>query len=122
MQIDPTIIPDAAVERLSDLLLGRVGLGGFPFSDAARISRHRAMADILREIIPLLAVPNQPTIVRLDDAADLDEMIPEHVDVHIDRIHGRQFWVGFTRADGTVDHVTIRAKRAMVTMTFQEDC
>ena len=122
MQIDPTVIPDAAVERLSDLLLGRVGMGGFPFSDAARLSRHRAMADILRQIIPLLTVPRKPAIVRRDETGDLDEVILEGVDVHIERMHDRQFWIGFDHADGTVDHVTIGAKRAMVTMTFQEDC
>ena len=122
MQIDPIIIPDAAVERLARLMLSdSIATWGL-LSDAVKHKCKRAAADMLREIIPLLAVPRQPAIVRLDETGDLDEVILEGVGVHIERMRDNSFWIGFDHPDGTVDHVTIRAKRAMVTMTFQEDC
>ena len=123
MQIDPTIIPDAAVERLARLLVIEGSATTWEWlSDIAKHKRKRAAADMLREVIPLLAVPRQPAIVRLDETGDLDEVILEGVGVHIERMRDNSFWIGFDHPDGTVDHVTIRAKRAMVTMTFQEDC
>ena len=54
MQIDPTVIPDAAVERLAN--------SSFFLPDTWLIrtaykSRMTSAAALLREIIPLLAVP-----------------------------------------------------------------
>ena len=83
-----------------------------------RLARPAPVADV----IPLLAVPRKPAIVRLDGTGDLDEVCLDGVDVHIERMADNRFWIGFDHPDGTVDHVIISAKRAMVKMTFQEDC
>ena len=54
MQIDPTVIPDAAVEKFARML---VGLKWRDLAVDEVRGVKRAAADILREIIPLLAAP-----------------------------------------------------------------
>ena len=53
MQIDPNIIPDAAVEKLAELVLE----SRYQWAELSQKSKHkrkRAAAAMLREVIPLL--------------------------------------------------------------------
>lgn len=70
------------------------------------------------------ALPGEPTKEewRLDDRGELDDVVvPNVACFRLERMGKGQWWIGLYRANGSLVHIDLYAKRAEVTATKRDD-